>query len=76
MLLVAGEIASSSLGWPGIFYICGGLGILWSLFWAYYGSNSPEENKQISAAEKEYIQTSLGQITDVEELKVSLLTML
>lgn len=70
MLAVSGIIASSSLGWPGIFYISGGCGLLWTIVWIFLGSNSPEVNTSISVAEKEYIQESLGQITDVEELKV------
>lgn len=70
MLAVSGFIASSSLGWPGIFYISGGLGLVWTVVWIFLGSNSPEVNQRISVEEKEYIQSSLGQITDVEELKV------
>lgn len=70
MLAVSGLIASSSLGWPGIFYISGGFGLVWTVVWIFLGSNSPEVDQRISAEEKEYIQESLGQITDVEELKV------
>lgn len=70
MLAVSGIIASSSLGWPGIFYISGGFGLLWTVVWIIFGSNSPEVDPRISNAEKDYIQMSLGQITDVEELKV------
>lgn len=70
MLLIGGEIAASSLAWPGIFYISGGVGVLWCILWAIFGSNSPEECKRISKEEKHYIQSSLGQITDVDDLKV------
>lgn len=70
MLLIGGEIAASSLAWPGIFYISGGVGVLWCILWAIFGSNSPEECKRISEEEKHYIQSSLGQITDVDDLKV------
>lgn len=70
MLAVSGLIASSPLGWPGIFYISGGFGLVWTVFWVFLGSNSPEVNSHISAEEKDYIQASLGQVTDVEELKV------
>lgn len=70
MLAVSGVIASSSLGWPGIFYISGGFGLVWTVVWVFLGSDSPEVNQRISDEEKEYIQVSLGQITNVEELKV------
>lgn len=73
MLAVSGIIASSSIGWPGIFYISGGCGLLWTVAWIFLGSNSPEVDLRISDEEKEYIQASLGQITDVEELKVGTL---
>lgn len=74
MLAVSGIIASSSLGWPGIFYISGGFGLVWTVFWVFLGSDSPEVNQRISDEEKDYIQASLGQITDVEELKVRLIS--
>lgn len=69
MLLIAGEIAASPLGWPGIFYVCGAFGVLWSVLWALFGSESPEECNRITGEEKQYIQSALGQITDVNELK-------
>lgn len=70
MLLVSGIIAEH-WGWPAIFYVCGVCGLLWVALWWYFGSNSPEEyHKKISEEEKNYIQSSIGQITDVEELKV------
>lgn len=43
---------------------------MWTVLWVLLGSNSPEVDQRISVEEKEYIQASLGQITDVEELKV------
>lgn len=70
MLLIGGEIAASTLGWPGIFYISGAISLVWCLLWVIYGSNSPEECKRITKEEKQFIQSSLGQITDVDELKV------
>ena len=74
MLAVSGIIASSSMGWPGIFYLSGGFSLMWTVAWIFLGSNSPEVDARISLEEKEYIQASLGQITDVEELKVSVLS--
>ncbi|XP_055846496.1 putative inorganic phosphate cotransporter [Episyrphus balteatus] len=58
---VSGLVAASDLGWPGMFYIPGILGILWSILWIHFGANSPEECRIISLAEKKKIQLSLEQ---------------
>lgn len=50
-----GQIASSSLGWPGIFYIWGAVGIIWCITWWIFGANSPVEHKTISTEERAYI---------------------
>lgn len=70
MLLVGGEIAESSVGWPGIFYFSGMFGVVWCVVWYFFASNSPEECPRISQEEKEAIQESIGQITNVGDLKV------
>lgn len=41
MYAMSGSIIASSMGWPGIFYVSGGLGIAWTLVWFIYGANSP-----------------------------------
>lgn len=58
MLGTSGIIASSSLGWPGIFYISGCFGLLWSLAWFIWGASSPSEYKNISIEERKYIEAS------------------
>lgn len=58
---LSGLLANSSLGWPSIFYVIGGLGILWSVLWFFLGANAPAVCKKISEEEKAYIQSSLGQ---------------
>lgn len=50
-----GLIASSPLGWPGIFYICGGLGVSWSIAWWLFGASSPQESTIVTEKEKAYI---------------------
>lgn len=42
-------------GWPSIFYVFGVLGLVWTVIWFVFASNSPEENRFIGEAEKEYI---------------------
>lgn len=57
---VCGALASSSIGWPSIFYIFGALGISWVLLWVFLGADHPATHRFISKAEKAYIETNLG----------------
>ncbi|XP_037942181.1 putative inorganic phosphate cotransporter [Teleopsis dalmanni] len=67
MLAISGYLASSFLGWPSIFYVSGGIGILWVVAWKVWGANSPSEYKSISAEEKKFIQTSLDADSNSKE---------
>ncbi|XP_067634387.1 putative inorganic phosphate cotransporter isoform X2 [Eurosta solidaginis] len=69
MLASSGILASSSMGWPSIFYIPGGLGLLWVLIWIIWGANSPSECTKISVAERVLIETSLGDSLSENERK-------
>lgn len=60
MLAVSGVLAASSIGWPSIFYFSGAAGCIWSVLWFMYGSNSPGEHRSISAEERNFIESSLG----------------
>ncbi|XP_055593478.1 putative inorganic phosphate cotransporter isoform X2 [Uranotaenia lowii] len=60
MLAISGVLASSSTGWPGIFYISGAAGVVWSILWFFFGGNSPVEHRSISAEERDFIESSLG----------------
>jgi len=48
--LVAGSIMLA-FGWRAIFYIFGSLGVIWSLVFALYYRNQPEEHKSVNTAE-------------------------
>uniref|UniRef100_A0A6M2DZ02 Putative inorganic phosphate cotransporter rhagoletis zephyria n=1 Tax=Xenopsylla cheopis TaxID=163159 RepID=A0A6M2DZ02_XENCH len=65
---LSGLLASSSMGWPSIFYFIGGIGIVWSVLWFFLGSNSPAACSRISEEEKAYIQNSLGQSLKNDEV--------
>jgi len=42
-------------------FIClGGLAILWSIFFLYFATETPETNSRISAEEKHFLQSSIG----------------
>ncbi|KAE8282262.1 Sialin H(+)/nitrate cotransporter H(+)/sialic acid cotransporter [Larimichthys crocea] len=49
-----------TLGWPAVFYICGGAGCLWALFWFLFVSDDPRTHRRISEEERDYIINSLG----------------
>ncbi|KAJ8930786.1 hypothetical protein NQ314_016381, partial [Rhamnusium bicolor] len=48
-------------GWELVFYVCGVMGSLWFTAWWILVYDSPAEHPRISANEKEYITSSLGQ---------------
>lgn len=60
MMATSGILASSSMGWPAIFYSSGIISALWSILWLFFGSNSPADYKYITAEERDFIQSSLG----------------
>ena len=47
---VAGSIMLA-LGWRAIFYIFGSLGVIWSIVFAWYYRNQPEEHRSVNQAE-------------------------
>lgn len=67
MLAVSGVIAASTMGWPGIFYISGGLSGVWSILWIYLGCDSPSVSKSISTVEKDFIESTKGVSTKGEK---------
>ena len=46
-------------GWPLIFYSSGLLGIIWSVIWILFYTNSPSDHRLISEIEKDYILTNI-----------------
>ncbi|XP_070969973.1 sialin-like [Oncorhynchus clarkii lewisi] len=49
-----------SLGWPAVFYMCGGAGCVWAVFWFILVSDQPGTHPRISTREKHYIINSIG----------------
>ncbi|XP_055838553.1 putative inorganic phosphate cotransporter [Episyrphus balteatus] len=60
-MFLSGIIASSSMGWPGISYVSGGLGLIWCVIWLIFASDTPAGSRFISHEEKSYIMASLNQ---------------
>ena len=56
-LVTSGLIADNpELGWEGVFYIHGGLSLIWCILWTIFVRDCPENHHLISADELEYIQ--------------------
>ncbi|XP_014280492.1 putative inorganic phosphate cotransporter isoform X2 [Halyomorpha halys] len=50
----------SYLGWTGVFYIFGGIGIAWLIIWVIFYHNTPLEHPFISEDERNHITTTSG----------------
>lgn len=46
-------------GWPTVFYVFGGLGVVWFACWMPLAADSPASHSTISKEEKDYICSSL-----------------
>ncbi|XP_018561181.1 putative inorganic phosphate cotransporter [Anoplophora glabripennis] len=55
-LPLAGVISSSAAGWPTVFYLYGGICLVWSILWLIFGSSNPSTDRFISEDERKYIQ--------------------
>lgn len=66
---LCGLLASSSGGWPSIFYFSCAIGVCWSLLWAWLGADSPAAHSTISEKERDYIQRSLVHTSQSQNLK-------
>jgi MFS transporter, ACS family, solute carrier family 17 (sodium-dependent inorganic phosphate cotransporter), member 5 len=61
MLAVSGVLASSSFGWPSIFYFSGSAGLVWVIIYYFYGASSPSDCQgRISEEERQFIESSLS----------------
>lgn len=58
-LLLSGYLASSSGGWPSVFYVTGGIAGLWAIVWLVIAASTPGEHNFISSEEMAHIESSL-----------------
>ncbi|XP_011178049.2 putative inorganic phosphate cotransporter [Zeugodacus cucurbitae] len=65
-IFISGIIAASAIGWPGLFYVSGGMGLMWCVVWLLLGANNPAESKFITKAELDYIVSSQNSTKKVE----------
>ncbi|KAG5875714.1 hypothetical protein JTB14_000471 [Gonioctena quinquepunctata] len=62
-MFFSGYLAASWYGWPMVFYIYNGSGLIWSILFCYYGRDCPGDHPTISREEKLLIENSLGKNT-------------
>ncbi|XP_041361224.1 sialin-like [Gigantopelta aegis] len=60
---ISGILCDSRLlgGWPSVFYVFGGLGLLWFVFWMWIIHETPADHPTITKAERQYIEESIGE---------------
>uniref|UniRef100_A0A1B6MM37 Major facilitator superfamily (MFS) profile domain-containing protein n=1 Tax=Graphocephala atropunctata TaxID=36148 RepID=A0A1B6MM37_9HEMI len=51
---------AATLGWPSVFYITGGVGLLWYVVWLVVVKDYPQDDPYISSEELKYIKQSVG----------------
>lgn len=47
-------------GWRVVFYVTGSVGILWCLMWWLLAFDTPAKHPRITASERQYIETNVG----------------
>lgn len=61
---ITGLICASTYGWPCVFYVYGGLGIIWCILWLIFGSDNPSKHKGISDGEKIWLENKNLDVTN------------
>ncbi|KAH8305996.1 hypothetical protein KR018_009810, partial [Drosophila ironensis] len=69
-MYLSGVIASSSIGWPGIFYVSSGMGLCWCVLWLVFAADHPHQSRFISVAEADYIENSINASRKASEEKL------
>jgi len=50
------HLSTPALGWRAAFYICGSIGVVWTLWWCWSYRNLPEDHAMVNRAELEAIR--------------------
>lgn len=50
----------ASIGWESVFYVTGGISLIWSVAWFFVVFDSPAQHPRISVEERQYIEESIG----------------
>lgn len=58
--LVSGALIQATNDWSSVFYVFGGIGVLWFVVFSLICYSTPEEHPFISDEEKSYLKKELG----------------
>jgi len=56
--MLSGGVIMKLCGWEWVFYIQGGLALIWCVLWAFLVFDTPDKHKFVSSAEKDFIAAS------------------
>lgn len=56
---LAAYLCASSWKWPSVFYVCGIVGVIWSVLWCVTVSDTPSDCKCISEKERKYLEANI-----------------
>ncbi|XP_053575793.1 vesicular glutamate transporter 3 isoform X3 [Bombina bombina] len=62
------------IGWSSVFYIYGFFGMFWYIFWLLHATESPAAHPSITAEERTYIESSIGEGCSLVTTSVGLLS--
>ncbi|XP_046588887.1 sialin isoform X2 [Neodiprion lecontei] len=60
----------ASIGWESVFYVTGGISLIWSIVWFFVVYDSPAQHPRISAEERRFIEESIGTTSTSKHLAV------
>ncbi|XP_020709772.2 sialin [Athalia rosae] len=60
----------ASLGWESVFYVTGGISLIWSIVWFLVVFDSPAQHPRISSTERRYIEEAIGTASSSKHLAV------
>ena len=64
-------LLAGTVGWESVFYVHGGLAVIWLFLWAILISDSPEVNRFVSVEEKKFISEHHFHGSSIPDQKVS-----
>ncbi|CAH0564298.1 unnamed protein product [Brassicogethes aeneus] len=62
--LISGTLIHNTHDWASVFYLFGGLGLVWVVLWHLLCYSSPETHPFISDEEKEFLRKELGSVSN------------
>ena len=61
-------VLADDVGWESVFYVFGGFGVVWFIFWAFLTFDTPSSHPRISNEEKDYIESRIPSMNEGSNL--------